>query len=363
MSPERSISPQFWQFKLWQVFALVAVLGVLAAVIAPRLFEAFKAWKEEQAVRDAAAPQGALAQAILRGDTEGAREALRSGARLSMTINDTRSQETRNSSPLYAAIALGHVEIVQLLLDHGADVNEPGAYDRESPLCAAASRGHIDIAKLLLERGADANRPNRSDRQPPLFGAISCQQSAGIKVQLIRLLLKHGADIHCVVDGVDPMDMAVRWGDGEVGDLLKDEGLPYGPREMAAFNRLDELKRALAESPDIVHERFESVGWNSTIDDTHITTLLGVALRKNYLDMARMLLEAGAKVDTREHDGRTPLHIAATLGGDPEAIRLLVKHGADVNAVDNNGRTPLATLQHWAKREAAKAALLEAGAK
>jgi ankyrin repeat protein len=363
MSPERSIGPQFWQFKLWQVFALVAALGILVAIMVPRLLEARRVWKEEQAVRDAAAPQGALAAAILGGDTDAVREALRSGAKLSMTISDPRSQAINNSSPLYAAIARGHVEIVQLLLDHGADVNEPGAYDRETPLYAAASHGHVEILKLLLERGADANRPGRFSRQPPLFGAVSCRQTADIQLQLIRLLLMHSAEIHCEADGLDLMDMAVRSGNGEVGDLLKDEGLPYGPREMAAFNRIDELERAIRESPDLVRERFESVGWNSTIDDTHVTTLLGVALWKNYVELARMLLEAGARVDTREHDGRTPLHTAATLGGDPEAIRLLVKHGADVNAVDNNGRTPLATLENWAKREAAKSALIEAGAK
>lgn len=363
MRSERSVHPRFWQFSLWQLFVLAAVLGVLLTILAPRLFEASRVWKEEQAVRDAAAPQTALAGAILRGDAEGVRTALRSGAKLSMTISNPRSPATSSGSPLYTAIAHGHVEIVQLLLDHGADVNEPGAYDRETPLFAAATRGHMDIVKLLLDRGADANRPGPFDRQPPLFGAVNCNQPADVKIQLIRLLLMHGADIHCVADGVDLMDVAARRGNGEVGDLLKDEGLPYGPREMAAFNRLDELRRAVIESPDLVHERLESFGWSSDVGDTHVSTLLGIAVSKRYFDMARMLLEAGAPVDTREHDGRTPLHIAATLGGDPETIRLLIEHGADVNAVDDRQLTPLAIIQHWAHREDAQAALIEAGAK
>jgi ankyrin repeat protein len=333
MSPERSISPQFWQFKLWQVFALVAVLGVLAAVIAPRLYQASQQWQEERKVAEAGAVAGSLRKAIVDGDAEGVRKALAAGALLSSIRLDD------GSSALLGAVTRGHCETVELLLAQGEDFEQIGVYNRQPGIRSATGRG------------------------PALFAAVDCDLPVEKKVKMFRLLLAQGANIRREIDGVDLMDVAVRRGDADVGDLLRAEGLPYGPREMAAFNRIDELQQAIRESPDIVHERFESVGRNSTIDDRRVTTLLGIALWKNYLEMARMLLEAGAPVDTREHDGRTPLHIAATLGGDPEAIRLLVKHGSDVNAVDNNGRTPLATLQHWAKREAAKAALLEAGAK
>ncbi len=81
------------------------------------------------------------------------------------------------------------------------------------------------------------------------------------------------------------------------------------------------------------------------------------------LELTRMLIEAGAPLDVRNDDGQTPLHIAATYSGDPKLIRLLITHGVDVNAMDDHQLTPLAATRHWTGREAARAALIEAGAK
>jgi len=56
--------------------------------------------------------------------------------------------------PLVAAVHRGHGDIVQLLLEHGADVNAD-AGGCETVLMEAARRGHDVVVKRLLEKGAD----------------------------------------------------------------------------------------------------------------------------------------------------------------------------------------------------------------
>lgn len=69
---------------------------------------------------------------------------------------------------------------------------------------------------------------------------------------MIRLLVRYGANPLKDYWGTDAMDVAVRAGDAEVADLLRDYGLSFGPRELAAFNRFDELKRAIEANPELL---------------------------------------------------------------------------------------------------------------
>jgi ankyrin repeat protein len=50
----------------------------------------------------------------------------------------------------------GHVEIVEMLIDAGADINVLDALDGCTPLATAAAAGHEEVVRLLLARGADA---------------------------------------------------------------------------------------------------------------------------------------------------------------------------------------------------------------
>jgi len=63
---------------------------------------------------------------------------------------------------------------------------------------------------------------------------------------------------------------------------------------------------------------------------------------ERYRLLIRVLLDNGADIHSRSHQGWTPLHKASWLP-DEEMVRLLVEEGADIAAVDDHGSTPLHT--------------------
>ena len=69
-------------------------------------------------------------------------------------------------------------------------------------------------------------------------------------------------------------------------------------------------------------------------------TPLHIAADNGCYDVAKVLLENGAKVDSRCIRNETPLHIAV-LNDRLEILLLLLEHNANVNALDESGVTPL----------------------
>ena len=136
-----------------------------------------------------------LHEAIINGNAVAVRELLNNGY-------DVNTLDRFGDTALSEAAAHGYIDIVQMLLDAGADLN----LGNETPLYIAARNGHINIVQALIDAGADLNQVNNLD-QTPLYFAIYNNQS-----RIASLLITAGADVNLSdLQSNTPLHFATRW--------------------------------------------------------------------------------------------------------------------------------------------------------
>lgn len=197
---------------------------------------------------------------------------------------------------LVEAATEGDDALVRERLDGGAAPdarNEKG----QSALAMAAARGHTDVVQLLLDFGADPNGAG-SDPSP---ARAACTTASG---ECLRLLLAAGADPNaCFTDGQSLL----------VGTILAE----------------------------------------GTVRDSE--------RRVDYLALAGLLVDAGARIDEADSEGATALTRAVVLDR-PEAVRWLLARGADPKLGGHMGLSLIDIAEAKKLREIAQL-LLAAGAR
>ncbi|KAF0247509.1 MAG: ankyrin repeat protein [bacterium] len=115
---------------------------------------------------------------------------------LSLGVN-VETQDISGKTALMEGSRKGYKEIVRLLLDKGADVNNHDSYNGNTALIYAAIYGQTEIAEMLLKKGANVNAKSH-EYQTALI--VACQPSIYScepgNIETLKLLIKNGASIN-----------------------------------------------------------------------------------------------------------------------------------------------------------------------
>uniref|UniRef100_A0A8C1T4F0 Poly [ADP-ribose] polymerase n=1 Tax=Cyprinus carpio TaxID=7962 RepID=A0A8C1T4F0_CYPCA len=232
---------------------------------------------------------------------------------------NSRDTAGRKSTPLHFAAGFGRRDVVDYLLQHGANVHARDDGGLIS-LHNACSFGHAEVVNLLLQHGADANSRDNWNYTPLHEAATKG------KIDVCIVLLQHGAeptirntDGRTALDLAEPSTKAVL-----TGDYRKDELL-----ESARSGNEEKLMSLLTP-----------LNVNCHASDGRKSTPLHLAAGYNRVHTVQLLLQHGADVHAKDKGDLVPLHNACSYG-HYEVAELLVKHGAYVNAMDLWQFTPL----------------------
>ena len=124
-------------------------------------------------------------------------------------------KDAKGISALFHAVANGYTRIAKQILRITKQANDVDPEKGFTPLLIAATNGHIGLVKLLLEYGANPNMRN--------FDGVTALHNAifGEQVDILKLLLQHDAALN-IRDrvGNTPMDLAKRSRNNEIRSLL-----------------------------------------------------------------------------------------------------------------------------------------------
>jgi ankyrin repeat protein len=275
-----------------------------------------------------------LHKAAREGDADRVRELLDAGA--DVNVRNTDKQRLQYT-PLHWAAYYGHLEIAEILISRGADLDAVDP-DYSTPLYLAAEEGHPKVVEFLISKGAEVNVKSSRSGYTPLhraaWGPVGMRKHLGGRtvreadlnenyLEIVGMLLEKGAKVNARDNGgKTALDQAIKNGEKEIVVLLRKHGGEHGTINGAAYGGdIEAVKDFLANGVEVNVKGGSIVG-----------TPLHYAAQAGHLDIVELLLAKGAEVNVTiqveggNFNGKTPMDRANSFN-HAKIADLLRKHG------------------------------------
>jgi len=210
-------------------------------------------------------------------------------------------------SPLMVAVEKGSIEIIDILLNNGSDINIKGA-DGTTPLMIAAENGRRDVVEILINKGADINLRNANG----VTSLMAAAKSGDINI--VKTIIEKGMDVNIQdKEGMTALMNAVRYGHAGAVQVLLAIGADLNMKNK---------------------------------DGQSALALIGI-VKTNRNIILRALLDPGADVNEKDADNGATALIYASREGQEDVVKALLKKGADATIKDNDDQTAL----YYAEKE------------
>ena len=297
-------------------------------------------------------PDEDLLEACQEGQPARALLALENGA------HPNTARDVFGFTPLMSAARLGNVELVQVLLAAGAVVKarhdmgltalafvdggntelfdvlvDAGADIRQASLTNIARAGNIDLMNQVISAGVPVD-PAGANKTSALMSAVTYGQLEMAK----RLVNDHGADVNFHNEFQTALTSAAHTGNVEAVRFLLSAGAKTTVGKAMALHH-----GASSGEPEIVELLLKAGAEVDEVNSSGVTALCEAQLLRDKpqsLDVASMLIAAGADVNFVAADGMSPLHVAADQAR-LDVAQILVAAGADLSCRTDEGLTPL----------------------
>ena len=320
----------------------------------------------------AAVPADApVAEAAMRGDTEGVRALIEGGADIDAALGD-------GMTALHWAAERGDEGLAALLLAAGAEAEPTTRLGAYRPLHLAARGGHAPVLRALLEAGADAGAATATGGVTPLHLAAASGSAASV-----ALLVAHGADVDgretawgqtalmfaaaegrveaigALLDGGADPDLVAHVVDMPTRESYDREDLAFrsdriqalslgAPVEPRVSPDMPSGGPAVGAGPAEVGEAAEArerepgpLSYAELIGGYGGLSALHLAVREGHGGAAMALLDGGSDIDRASGGDHTTPLLMALINGHFDLAMALFERGADPTIASDAGATPL----------------------
>ncbi|PNF14881.1 hypothetical protein B7P43_G05129 [Cryptotermes secundus] len=239
----------------------------------------------------------------------------------------------KGHTPLHTAVRFSQIDVASYLLQQGSKIyyitQDPEHF---TPLNMAAYLGHLDMIRLLIYHGAHVNAIQEKTGFTALHFA-----AMGNKVESLKLLTLHGADVMVIMNktNAEPLIITAAMHDSlDVVRWLLENGVPADAR---LNNGITALHYAADKGRRELALLLLEAGADVNCRELNLRSPLHFAAIRGYEDIVEILISWEADIAATDVWGHSALHLAAN-NTNSRCLRLLVINGSTRTLVSRNNR-------------------------